>query len=167
MSEASNNPDRYELGSGDGIHKTVMSSMTILELKEAIYPLNNKDAAGFLGISEAYFKKIISGDRPIPSEYFNGSIRRSHVMGFFRDSKSARKSRQQMRNKMSYRAFYQLMGNSFKKCSCCLYPAHEKIYGRYICEQCINRLKVKTQETSKGEDDVEMEMQRKEDLTGD
>jgi len=32
MSEVNDNPDHYELGSGDGIHKTVMGHMTILEL---------------------------------------------------------------------------------------------------------------------------------------
>ena len=131
--------------------------MTINKLKEAIYPLNNKDAAVFLGISETYFKKIIAGDRPVPSEYCirrrhvpsEYCIGRKHVMGFFRDSKSARKSRQQMRNKMSYRAFYLLMGNSFEKCSCCLYPAHKSIYGRFLCEECVRKLKVKTVESTK------------------
>jgi len=123
--------------------------MTILELKEAIYPLNNKDAAVFLGISEAYFKKIIAGDRPVPGEYFKGRIKRVYAMNYFQNSSYARKSRQQMRNKMSYRAFCQLMGSSFEKCSCCLYPAHQSIYGRFLCEECVRKLKVKTVESTK------------------
>lgn len=149
MSEVNNNPDRHELGSGDGIHKTVMGSMTIEELKTLLYPLNNKDVAIFLGISESYLKKMMTGEREIQADYINGRINKDCVLGFFRDSPSARKSRQQARNKLTYKEFISLMGSRFNKCSCCLYPAHKSIYGRYLCEECVRKMKIKTVDENK------------------
>ena len=121
--------------------------MTIEDLKTFLYPLNNKDAAVFLDISLTYFKKIITGKRPIPDNFKNASKR--DVIGFFVHGKSAKKSRQQIRNKTTYKEFIEIMGSSFAKCNCCLYPAHESIYGRFLCEECVRKMKIKTVDENK------------------
>ena len=89
----------------------------------------------------------MAGDRDVPTWFKNASKR--DVIGFFAHSKSASKSRQKMRNKATYKQFIELMGDGFNKCQCCLYPAHESIYGKYLCEQCIDKMKLKTIESSK------------------
>lgn len=145
MTNVNDNPNRYEGSFGEAVYKAVNSQ----EFRDFIYPLTYIEAGKLFDKSAVYIKKIASGDRP----FTDFGKTRQDVLHFLKTSPDAAKSRQQFRNAVSYKEYVKLIGVDKYKCTCCCYPAAEKIYNIPLCEGCVskakNRVVVKNKKTKR------------------
>ena len=110
--------------------------MTANEFKAFLSPLTYIDAAKLLGVSKRYIRMMADGLRPVNAAPLN----RQDVLHFLRTSPDAAKSRQQLRNQVSYKEYIKLIGLGKYKCRCCCYPATETIYNVALCEICVKKI---------------------------
>ena len=118
--------------------------MTAEEFQAFIHPLTYIDASKLLGVSERYIRMMVKGERPAKVI----GVSRVEVIAFLRGSGQAFKSRQQLRNQLSYKEYIKLMGVGEYKCRVCCYPASQEIYKIALCECCVKKM-IKTKEKKK------------------
>lgn len=108
--------------------------MTAEEFSAFIHPLTFVDAAKLFGVTTRYVKQMAYGERKVNSFGYE----RQDVLKYLKES--AGKSRQQFRNKVTYKEYVRMVGLERYKCRCCCYPASERIYNVPLCEGCVSKI---------------------------